>query len=242
MNTLSKQLLTAAVLFSGVLLQGAAEQINAHSLLQACRQAQQRCQADVAGYRLTTEPVAVGHSDDVQVSLEVYRVSGASVITRGEPCQDPRNFCKPTTEILYEDALVRVIKKPGERPGTDILIVSKDHICNMHALGSNNMLPDHIWEISQMLASYLPQGATYTLMTNNGADIQGVQHLHVHFKSNAVLDETALKNAHAAIQAPRTDGLSKPFLFPTRIVLTTVAALGVAAAAAYCVYNWWKTR
>ena len=239
MNFLSKQLLIAASLFSGVMLQGAATyELRAHCFMVACQQAQQRCEANVTGYRLTTQPVAAGHRGQVVANLEVYEAQGASVITQGDPCQGQRNFCNPTTEILYEDALVRVIKKPGKRSGTDILIVSKDHICNMHALDSNNVLPDHIWQVSQILASYLPTGATYTLMTNNGADIQGIQHLHVHFKSDAVLNEAAL-NIQTGIQEAQLQAIQKPVLFSTTKVIAGLAVIGIAAAAAYCVYNWW---
>lgn len=265
MKFLSKNMLAGLLaVFSGIMLNGAStwsapERINEPSLRGLCFRAKARCATNVSGYQLQTDPIECGYAGRLNAALTLDEQRGHSVGIESQPCEDPRNFCNPTTEILYEDDLVRVIKKARATQGTDILIVSREHICNTHALDSSNRahctLLDRIWAVSQIIASYLPQDSTYTLMTNNGENRQGVYHLHVHFKSDSVLNESALRYASGLnALSNQVDGIvvdtdefrvrsvQKPSLFTTHKVAFGLAVLGVAAVAAYKLYSWYKSR
>lgn len=147
------------------------------------------------GYRITTGVITP--SDTQQEAQVMLQLSGTvGNITNAPNAQINCIFCTPTTPILYDDGRVRVIKKSSNRPGTDILIIPKQHVApNINTLNFNNPadkdLIKHIATVADKIAQHL-KGADkrYHLMTNTGI-YQGVYHLHVHFKSAAELDEQA---------------------------------------------------
>jgi histidine triad (HIT) family protein len=147
------------------------------------------------GYRITTGIITPTDTQQAaQVTLQLSGTPGN--ITNAPGAHINCIFCAPTTPILYDDGRVRVIKKLGNRPGTDILIIPKQHVAtNIDTLNFNNP-PDrdlikHIVTVAGKIAQHLKgTDKRYHLMTNAGI-YQGVYHLHVHFKSAAELDEQA---------------------------------------------------
>lgn len=153
------------------------------------------------GYRITTgiiTPTDTQH--DAQVTLQLSGTPGN--ITNAPGAHINCIFCIPTTPILYDDGMVRVIKKLGNRPGTDILIIPKQHAApNIDTLNFNNAadknLIKHIATVADKIAQHLNgTDKRYHLITNTGV-YQGVYHLHVHFKSNATLDEQSFMHSNA---------------------------------------------
>jgi diadenosine tetraphosphate (Ap4A) HIT family hydrolase len=144
------------------------------------------------GYRMTTGIITP--SDTQQTALVTLHLSGTpGKVTDVAGGNAACIFCTPTTTILFDDGVVRVIKKPGNRPGTDILIIPTRHMVNIDVLDFNTSadqdLVKHIATIAGKIAQHLKgTDKRYHLMTNAGI-YQGVYHLHVHFKADAILDE-----------------------------------------------------
>lgn len=185
-------------------------------------------------------------------------LGGGFIDTDGTSCNGSIDFCSPDlSNIIFENNLVRVLLKPkyggsvgnADNP-TDILIVSKQHFNNTHSLSSVNeehrALLDEIARIADRLAYYLAGKQVYRLETNNGCN-QGVLHLHVHFKSQTVLDVDAVRAMSGPItQTPvvtvvQQDAtqyppqLAKPIHISPWLVgtLATALALGVAGFGYY---------
>lgn len=147
------------------------------------------------GYQIKTGMINPSDTQqDAQATLELSGTPGN--IQNAPDARINCIFCTPTTPILYDDGKVRVIKKLGNRPGTDILIIPKQHVApNIDTFNFNNPtdrdLIKHIATVAAKIAQHLKStDKQYHLMTNAGI-FQGVYHLHVHFKSAAELDEQA---------------------------------------------------
>jgi len=138
------------------------------------------------------------------------------------------------------------------------LIVSNEHIANIHALNDHKDKEEiltAIQEVSQLIAQYLNDPvATYTLMTNVGPNRQGIPHLHVHFKSDSTLDESALEKCQQEKSEPHQnvfDGTIQHIetnsskSINSRRKFPAISAIGVAAViavAAWGIWSWWSRK
>lgn len=98
-------------------------------------------------------------------------------------------FCNPTTEIVYQDDVVQVIKKKWSARDpykTELLIIPTKHIQDIVELDVDNDYHQNVWvgmlRAINDLKRRLDGDKQFTLEIN-GPGFNRVQHLHMHFKS-----------------------------------------------------------
>lgn len=123
----------------------------------------------------------------VLIMLATFSISAVVYTRQQEPdC----NLCCPQA-VLYEDALVYVIKNTYSTLKTALLIVPKKHVDSLSDLDldarANQQILTHLVAVAKLLASKLTGSQQYRLTINNGYDLQDFPHLCLQFDSECSL-------------------------------------------------------
>ncbi len=116
-------------------------------------------------------------------TLAIHNCLFCNIINKAEPAK-----------ILFEDNEFIIFDKPN--PGqnnftVNVLICPKRHVENFKTLDEldkyERELPSKMIFLAQKFSKRLSGEQSYRLEINNGAPMQGVFHLHMHFKSHNFL-------------------------------------------------------